>query len=123
MCIRDSVNTVGFILNILFQTAALAFLFQYVLETRKKNLAQAVTACFLLSLGCYSLYFASYYTESLYLLLFVAAMYFLYKKQYLWMGVCGFFLTLTRNMGIVILIGLLIQVAIDYLSLIHIYVR
>lgn len=108
------VNTVGFILNILFQTAALAFLFQYVLETRKKNLAQAVTACFLLSLGCYSLYFASYYTESLYLLLFVAAMYFLYKKQYLWMGVCGFFLTLTRNMGVLILIGLLIQVVIDY---------
>lgn len=107
----------GFILNIIFQAAALFLIFKYVLETRGGKAGQAIVACVLLSMGCYSFYFASYYTESLYLLLFTGSLYFLYQRNYLLMGVFGFFLTLTRNTGIVLLLGLLVQVIADYCKL------
>ncbi len=107
------INLLGFLLNLLFQTAALCFLLQYVLKTRK-NAFQGAVLCVLLSLGCYTLYFASYYTESLYMMLFAGALYFLHKRSYLVVGLFGFFLTLTRNTGIVLLLGMAVQVVFDY---------
>ena len=73
-------------------------------------------ACVLLSMGCYSFYFASYYTESLCLSAVHQPLISLYQRNYLPMGVFGFFLTLTEH-GIVLLLGLLVQVIADYCKL------
>lgn len=108
------INILGFVLNILFQAGALALLMRYVLETRGANMRQAVVLCVLFSLGCYTFYFASYYTESLYLFLFAGGLLFLHRRQYLFAGIFGFFLALTKNTGIVLLLGMLIQLLYDH---------
>ncbi len=107
------INWAGFLVNLVFQAAALYLVFLYIVQTRG-NVFQACFACFLLSLGAYTLYFASYYTESLFLLLFMGALFFLHKRKYLLVGLCGFFLTLTRSTGVVLLAAILVQAIADY---------
>ena len=110
------INLLGFVLNIIFQTAGLVLLMKYVLETRGANIRQAVLLCVLFALGSYTFYFASYYTESLYLFLFAGGLLFLHRRQYLVAGVFGFFLALTKNTGVVLLLGMLIQLIYDHRS-------
>lgn len=107
------INWAGFVVNLIFQTAALYLVFLYIVQTRG-NVFQACFACFLLSLGAYTLYFASYYTESLFLLLLMGALFFLHKRKYLTVGLFGFFLTLTRSTGIVLLAAVFAQAIADY---------
>jgi hypothetical protein len=56
-----------------------------------------------------SFFFSIFYTESLFLFLSIATVYYARKKQWLAASILGFFLTLTRSVGFVIMIPLLIE--------------
>jgi len=69
-----------------------------------------------LNLGLYSFYFSAFYTESMFLLLLTACFYFLEKKKYLWMGVCGVLMSLTRNIGVFFVLLIPVKLVMDYME-------
>ncbi|MBR0149232.1 MAG: hypothetical protein IJM23_08575 [Lachnospiraceae bacterium] len=72
-----------------------------------------------LNLGLYSFYFSAFYTESMFLLLLTACFYFLEKKKYLWMGVCGVLMSLTRNIGVFFVLLIPVKLVMDYMENCH----
>ncbi|MBR4174567.1 MAG: hypothetical protein IKR56_04435, partial [Lachnospiraceae bacterium] len=69
-----------------------------------------------LNLGLYSFYFSAFYTESMFLLLLTACFYFLEKKKYLWMGLCGVLMSLTRNIGVFFVLLIPVKLIMDYME-------
>ena len=69
-----------------------------------------------LNLGLYSFYFSAFYTESMFLLLLTACFYFLEKKKYLWMGLCGVLMSLTRNIGVFFVLLIPVKLVMDYME-------
>lgn len=63
-----------------------------------------------------SFFFGAVYTESLFFLFAVAYFYFLYKKQYALAGVFGFFATLTRLVGIFIVLHFVTVIVVQTLQ-------
>lgn len=53
--------------------------------------------------------FSGVFTESLYLMLAIFCFYFVEKRQWLFAGIAGFFLSLSRSVGVLILIPLLYE--------------
>lgn len=51
-----------------------------------------------------SYFFGAIYTEGLFFLLFTSSLYFLKKKQYMLVGICVFFASLTRLIGVFLII-------------------
>lgn len=61
---------------------------------------QALAFMLLLNFGPYNVYYSTLYTEGCFALLLCAALYCMYKRHWLLMGVCGALLSATRNTGI-----------------------
>lgn len=60
-----------------------------------------------------SFFFASIYSESLFLLLLIMSFYFARKKRWFWAIICGILLTSTRLVGVLILPALLVELLIQ----------
>ncbi|MDY4976219.1 MAG: hypothetical protein SO147_04895 [Clostridia bacterium] len=101
-----NLDAIGFFLNTISFTVALYLAFLYILFTRK-NLKIAILFCFFMSFGVYSFYFSSLYTEPLFLLFLVAALYCLEKKRYLAVGIIGMLLSATRNTGVMLIFAVI----------------
>lgn len=61
---------------------------------------QALAFMLLLNFGPYNVYYSTVYTECCFALLLCAALYCMYRRHWLLMGVCGALLSATRNTGI-----------------------
>lgn len=90
---------VASILNTVLLFFALFMAYKYIMLTRN-NVNIAVYFSIFMIFGIYTFYYSVFYSESLYLLLLVMAMYFMKKKQYILMGICGAFLSITRSTGV-----------------------
>lgn len=87
----------------------------YILETRD-NKSKGIIFIILMSLGMFSFYFYITYTESLYLLLLISALYFLYKEKYILVGILGAFASATRSMGVMLVFAIAVQYTAKYLE-------
>lgn len=72
--------------------------------------------CFFLFLGPVSYYFATLYTESLFLLLTVAGFLMLRQRDYITAGVTGALMSATRSTGLLFAIAILIQALQDHMK-------
>ncbi len=104
-----SINNVyvGSIFSSICMMIAEFYAFLYIIET-KRNIKIAYIYTFLLSFGAYTFYFSTLYTESLFLLLFTMSMYYMVKGDFIKMGICGAFSSLTRNVGIMFVFVVLV---------------
>jgi hypothetical protein len=103
-----SPRTNGFVLSNLFALLAVIYLVKLVrLEYGDERIAARSTLYLLIFPG--SLFLAFFYAESLFLFLTVAAFYCSRRKRWLEASIFGFFAALTRVMGILIIIPLLIE--------------
>lgn len=109
------ISLLGSIVSTLFFLFALIVSYVYIIETRK-NKKQGLFFILMMSFGMYSFYFSILYTESLYLFLLVLALYFLHKDKYILVGFIGALLSATRNMGVMIVFGVLVQYTATYLK-------
>ena len=83
-----SPDFIGPVSNTIIFTLALIIAWYYIEETRNKE-----TSCifvFLMTLGMYSFYFSSTYTEALYLFFIVSFFYAMRKEKYILMGIIRF---------------------------------
>lgn len=95
-----------FLVNIYFFTGLIVF-YKLLRLDYKKNIA-ILSIVFLLIFPT-SFFFASIYSESLFLLLSLASFYFVRKKKWFWAGIVGAFLSATRLVGITILPAMLYE--------------
>ena len=61
---------------------------------------QAIIFMLLLNFGHYNFIYSTLYTEACFAFLLCAALYCMYKKHWILMGICGALLSATRNLGI-----------------------
>lgn len=92
---------IGFLISNISFLISLYLLFKLVVSEYSEKIAK-ISIIFLLIFPT-SFFFISIYSESLFLLLVLLSFYFIQKKQWILVGICGFLLTLTRFVGIFIL--------------------
>lgn len=98
-CIGLPIEIIAFVVNSFLLVLTIIVAMKYIILTRK-NKVLALEFALLLAFGPYTFYCSCMYTESLYLLLTFLSFYFLKKKNYIVMGICGALLSATRNTGI-----------------------
>jgi len=108
----------AYILGAVFLIGACVLGAMYLMETGADKKAAYLYIAFL-NLGLYSFYFSAFYTESMFLLLLTACFYFLEKKKYLWMGLCGVLMSLTRNIGVFFVLLIPVKLVMDYMENCH----
>ncbi|MBW4520418.1 MAG: hypothetical protein KME16_12055 [Scytolyngbya sp. HA4215-MV1] len=96
---------------------ACIFLYKLVNQTSNQRIALNTIKYLFLSPTAFIL--SGVFTESLYLFLTVVIFYFTYKRNWILVGVVGFFVALTRNLGVLLIIPLLFE----YLKEIHFDVK
>ncbi len=101
---------VGSVLSFVFFVIACVLLYKLLKLDFEKNLANRVI--FFILLFPLSFFFITMYTESLFLLLVVAAFYAARKGNWMWVGIFAFFLSLTRLVGLAVLPAL----AVEYMA-------
>lgn len=89
----------AFLTNTFFLILAIVVATSYIMETRG-NREIAVGFTVISAFGPYTLFYSSFYTESLYVFLTFCAYYCLKKHKYIAMGVAGALLSATRNTGV-----------------------
>lgn len=98
----------GFLANTAIFGIALFAGSRYILLTRPQNGGKAAFCwLFIMCFGPYSFYYSSLYTESIYLLCLCLCFYFLEQEQYIKLGVCGIFLSASRNTGVLFVFAIL----------------
>lgn len=112
---KADIALVAFIVNSSFFMLSEFVAYKYIMLTRK-SYSSAVIYILLMTFGPYSFYFSIFYTESLFILLLTLCYYFLKKKKYLLMGVCGALLSATRNVGIMFVFVILADCIVEYIS-------
>lgn len=105
---------VGPIMNTIFFIAAMVVAWYYLEDTRSKK--NAYLYVLLATLGMYSFYFSSMYTESIYLLCIVSFFYTMRKEKYIAMGIIGAFASSTRNTGVMLVFAVVIHVIMKYIK-------
>lgn len=95
---------------------AAALLSGFVAARLLKNFRSLLTFCVILYFGPFSFYFASVYTEALFLLLTLICLYFLSRQQYLAAGVAAAFLSGTRAVGVFMVLVIVGTALCDHLS-------
>ena len=98
---------IGFILSFLCFLGSLIYINKLIILDYSKKQAQKVLL-FLIILPT-SFFFICVYSESLFLFLTVASFYYARKKMWIYAALCGFFASLTRIVGFVIIIPLVIE--------------
>ena len=97
----------GFLVSNLSLAVALVFLYKLVsLEAGPETARRSVRYLLLFPM---SFFFSGVFTESLFLMLAVICFYAARKGAWFWVGVAGFFLTLTRSIGLLVLLPLLVE--------------
>ena len=61
-----------------------------------------------MTFGAYTIYYSMLYTEALFFLLLMCGLYCLEKKWYLRAGICGFFLGVTRLVGVFFVLAIIL---------------
>lgn len=98
--------------NILF-VIALIIAAKYLYDTRKKHM-QVILFIILMTFGMYSIYYSVAYAEALYFLILILGFYFLNKRNYLAVGICGAFLSATRITGVFLVFPMIVRYIMDY---------
>lgn len=97
-----STKVAGFVVSNICMVAAITFMYKLIRIDYSDNIAK--TAILLMIFHPYAFFFAFPFTEALFLLLSVLFMYMLRKEKWLIAGIVGFFATLTRNFGLLLII-------------------
>lgn len=100
---RIHVLSAAYLLGNLFLLGALIYIYKYISENFSDNAARYTV--FLIALSPVNVYFTSFYTESLFLLLSSATIYYVTRRRWILAGVLGSLLGATRNTGF--LVGLI----------------
>lgn len=90
---------VASVLNTILFGLAEWYACKYILLTRN-SYKEAFWFVAFMSYGIYTFYFSIFYSEALYLLLFVLCLYYMKKEEYIKMGISGAFLSVTRSTGV-----------------------
>jgi len=107
-----------FITNI--STLLLIIIF-YAFVKKIRNTRVAWLSIIALLLFPTSLFFAALYTESLFLLLVVAAFYFAEKKLWLWAGLATLFASATRVVGVFLVPALLLELTLQEFNYVSVW--
>ena len=97
----------GWIVSIIFLFLSAVYL--YKLTARFHPQADAQLAVFLLLIFPTAFFLNAVYTESLFLFLSIACLYYARDKKFLWAGVFGLLATLTRFAGVILVVPLVIE--------------
>lgn len=98
---------IGFIISNIALLLACIYLYKLLRMDYGKKLS--LQSIFFLLITPVSFFFSIFYTEGLFLLLSIACFYYARKKRWLISSMLGFFLSLTKLIGVVILIPILIE--------------
>ncbi|MDD6484725.1 MAG: glycosyltransferase family 39 protein [Clostridiales bacterium] len=90
--------------------------FFYELMRLDFNIEQSASGLLLLFFAPYGLFFGAVYTESLFIMLTVMCLYFMRRRKYIPMAICGFFACLSRTQGIILFICALCAALEDFLT-------
>ena len=99
--------------NLFFYLALVIF---YLLLSQDFDQAVARKALFYLCFAPYALFFFAGYSESLFLLLCLAAFFFLQRERYWLAGMSGFLAALTRSQGVLLVVPFLVVLLQRYWS-------
>jgi Mannosyltransferase (PIG-V) len=102
----------GQVLSNLFFLGSLMLFYQYI-KQRLQDERAARFGVILMALSPFNIYFASFYTESLFLLLSLATMFTAYQRRWWLAGLLATLLTLTRPNGIMIILPLFFMMLTD----------
>ena len=102
-----TLNSAAFLTNTLFLILSITIAIAYIMETRA-NREIAAGFAIMSAFGPYTLFFSSFYTESLYIFLTFCAYYCLKKHKYIAMGLAGALLSATRNTGVLFVFVILL---------------
>lgn len=94
-----SIYLTGMVLSSVCFLVAMIYGYKYILLTRNDRY-KAYLYIFLMCCGPYNIYFFIMYTESMFLMLLTMSFFYLKRKQYLRMGICGALMSATRNVGV-----------------------
>ena len=89
------------------------FVFKKYLEKILKNKRQVIWTLIFLIIFPSSFFFGAVYTESLFFLTFISSLFFFQKKKYAKSAIFAFFCSLTRLIGVFILIPFLIKILLE----------
>ncbi len=104
----------GPLMNTVVFTIALIVAWHYLEETRNKKVACIFVL--LMTMGMYSFYFSSIYTEAFYLLLIAGFFYAMKKEKYILMGIVGALASATRNTGIMLVFAIIPYIIVKYIK-------
>ncbi len=107
------IRIAGFIINNIFFIMAMLISYKYIMLTHN-NTVLAIGYIFLMTFGPYNFYFSSLYTESLFLLLTVTALYEMEQSHYIKMGIAGCLLSATRVTGVFLCFCVLVKLIQKY---------
>lgn len=99
---------VGFIISNVALFFACFYLYKLV-DLEFKNKSIAMKAVFFMLIAPVSFFFSIVYTEGLFLFLAISCFYYTRKKQWLTASILGFLLSLTRSVGFIIFIPMLME--------------
>lgn len=98
----------GFIISNICLFSGAIYLYKLImLDFKNPNVA--MKAIFFMFISPVSFFFSIFYTEGLFLFLAVSSFYYARKKQWLIASILGFFISLTRSVGVFIIIPLIIE--------------
>lgn len=99
---------IGFIISNLALLFAAIYLYKLItLDFKDSKIASK--AVFYMLIFPLSFFFSIFYTEGLFLFLVISSFYYARKKQWLTASILGFFLSLTRSLGVLIFIPFLVE--------------
>lgn len=98
---------IGYLISNISLAIAAIYLYKLVRLDFNKNIS--IKSVFYMLIFPASFYFSIIYTEGLFLLLTISAFYYVRKKQWLTASILGFFIALTKIVGVFILIPFLIE--------------
>lgn len=102
------IRLTGFIISNLALLFAATYLYRLMLVETKDDSIASKTVLFML-ISPLSFFFSIFYTEGLFIFLIIAACYYARTRQWLFAALAGFFATLTKILGILILIPIAIE--------------
>ena len=94
-----SIDLAGFILSNICCFVSCLFSYKYIILTRK-NREEAYFYLTMMVFGVCGFYETLLYTEAMYIMLLSMTFYFMKRRNYLIMGICGALLSATRNTGV-----------------------
>ncbi len=100
--IIGNVELAGYVISFLSFCVAMVLMYIIVCEDYGEDMAKRSIAILILS--PFSIFFGCVMTESLFLMLVLATWLMIKRKRWLWAGVLGLLTTLTRNLGVLLVI-------------------